>query len=71
LTSAQRETSKDLACVILVNWNGWRDTLECLESCARLSHVPLQIIVVDNGSTDDSVDRLLERFPELPLIEWS
>ena len=69
MTSVQRAPSEDLACVILVNWNGWRDTLQCLESCAKLAYPHLEIIVVDNGSTDDSVARLRERFPGLRLIE--
>jgi GT2 family glycosyltransferase len=55
-------------CTILVNWNGWRDTAECLESCRRLSHPMAAIIVVDNGSTDDSVRQLRRLFPEVLLI---
>ncbi|WP_224982632.1 glycosyltransferase family 2 protein [Geomonas agri] len=44
--------------VVVVNWNGWRDTLECLESLRALSYSPLSVIVCDNGSTDDSLHRL-------------
>lgn len=40
--------------VVLVNWNGWRDTVECLESLLR-SPVPLRIAVVDNASADGSL----------------
>jgi GT2 family glycosyltransferase len=56
------EGRADLAhvCVIVLNWNGWQDTIECLESLWRLSQSDIQIIVVDNGSTDDSCDRILE-----------
>lgn len=46
--------------IIVLNWNGWQDTVECLESLRRLSQPDVQIIVVDNGSTDDSCDRILE-----------
>lgn len=53
-------TSSVRFCIILLNWNGWRDTIECLESLRRLSQSDLQVIVVDNGSTDDSCDRILE-----------
>lgn len=59
----------DLVCIILVNWNGWRDTVACLESCAALRYAPRHVIVVDNGSTDGSVARLRERFPELHIID--
>lgn len=69
MTSIQQEPSEALVCVILVNWNGWQDTLACLDSCARLTYPHLEIVVVDNGSTDDSVDRLRKRFPDLRLIE--
>jgi GT2 family glycosyltransferase len=43
--------------VVIVNWNGWADTIECLESLLRQSMRP-RVIVIDNGSTDDSVARL-------------
>ncbi len=43
--------------VVLVNWNGWTDTLECLESLMR-STIPLKVVVVDNASTDGSLQRL-------------
>ncbi|MGI4876788.1 MAG: glycosyltransferase family 2 protein [Janthinobacterium lividum] len=45
--------------VVLVNWNGWSDTIECLETLLR-STIPLQIVVVDNASTDGSPDRIVE-----------
>ena len=45
-------------CIIIVNWNGWRDTLECLESVFRSSYPAYQVVVVDNGSTNDSVSAI-------------
>lgn len=47
-------TGKPVAIVIL-NWNGWRDTVECLDSLLRLSRVEFRIVVVDNDSSDGSV----------------
>lgn len=46
--------------VIILNWNGKEDTLECLESIQNMEQgtFNLEVIVVDNGSTDDSVDRI-------------
>lgn len=44
--------------IIVLNWNGWRDTIECLESLQRLTYPNYQVIVVDNGSTDGSVDKI-------------
>jgi len=45
-------------CIILVNWNGWRDTLECLESLLRLEYPDFRIVVCDNGSHDGSRDQI-------------
>jgi GT2 family glycosyltransferase len=44
--------------IILVNWNGHADTIECLESLLRLDHRNFSVVVVDNGSTDGSTDVL-------------
>jgi GT2 family glycosyltransferase len=44
--------------IIVLNWNGWQDTIECLESLQRLTYPNYQIIVVDNGSTDDSMEKI-------------
>jgi GT2 family glycosyltransferase len=56
-------------CCVIVNWNGWRDTADCLVSLRGQDYDNLQIIVVDNGSTDDSVERIRGAFPEVTLIE--
>ena len=42
--------------VVIVNYRGAADTIECLESLLR-SALPMKIVVVENGSGDDSVDR--------------
>jgi GT2 family glycosyltransferase len=44
--------------VIVLNWNGWKDTLECLASIKGSSSDSYTIIVVDNGSTDNSIERI-------------
>lgn len=46
-----------VVCVV-VNWNGWRDTLACLQTLACQTAQPLHVVVVDNGSTDASVERI-------------
>src|SRR3546814_6761555 len=43
--------------VILVNWRGADDTIECLETLLRCP-VPLRVIVCDNDSGDGSVDKI-------------
>lgn len=49
---------KPSVAVIILNWNGWRDTLECLDSLRAQIYPRFRMIVVDNGSSDDSVARL-------------
>jgi hypothetical protein len=41
--------------IIVLNWNGCRDTIECLESLFGIRYPSYDVIVVDNGSEDDSV----------------
>lgn len=45
-------------CTIVLNWNGWNDTQECLESLVAADLLADTIIVVDNGSTDNSVKQI-------------
>lgn len=44
--------------IILVNWNGWGDTIECLESLLLLNYQSFRIVVCDNGSNDESLREL-------------
>ena len=45
-----------LVSIIILNWNGWKNTLECLESLYDISYPNYRVILVDNGSTDRSVE---------------
>jgi GT2 family glycosyltransferase len=47
-----------LASVIVVNWNGIEYIAECIESVLEQTYRPLELIVVDNGSRDGSLDYL-------------
>jgi len=44
--------------LIILNWNGYNDTCECLDSLQRLTFEHLQIVVVDNASSDNSLDSI-------------
>lgn len=46
--------------VILVNWNGWADTIQCLESVLKATYPNYQVIVCDNGSEDGSLEYIRE-----------
>lgn len=47
-----------LVYVVIVNWNGWRHTIECLESVFRMDYPRFRVIVCDNGSEDGSLHRI-------------
>ena len=55
--------------IIILNWNGKEDTIECLESLKHITYSNYEILLVDNGSTDGSVECLRERYPGLEIIE--
>ena len=55
--------------IIILNWNAWRDTIACVESCLQLDYPDAHILLVDNGSTDGSENTLRNRFPELEFIQ--
>ncbi|GFP33386.1 rhamnosyltransferase [Candidatus Hakubella thermalkaliphila] len=44
--------------IIILNWNGWKDTIECLESLYQITYTNYDVIVVDNGSEDDSIEKI-------------
>ncbi len=44
--------------VVVLNWNGWRDTVECLGSLAAADPGPARVLVVDNGSVDESAAKI-------------
>lgn len=55
--------------IIVLNWNGLNDTLDCLESLEQLDYQNYKVVVVDNGSVDGSVPVIRERFPGVAIIE--
>lgn len=53
--------------VILVNWNSWHYTQECIKSLTKIVDIELKIIVCDNNSSDQSVQKLNELRDTLPI----
>ena len=60
---------EELVSIVILNWNGLKDTKECLESLKDIDYPNCEIIVVDNGSTDGSCEFLKANFPYVRLIE--
>jgi len=57
--------------ILILNWNGKRDTLQTLESVRGLQYEDFEVFVVDNGSTDGSPDTIAKEFPEVHLLPSS
>ena len=54
--------------IVVLNWNGADDTLACLDSLAALTYPNFSVIVVENGSTDGSLDKLRTYSNPYPLV---
>lgn len=68
MSETPRDPNSPVA-VIIVNWNGIADTLDVLRELDGIDGPPLRIIVVDNGSTDESVAILRREAPQIELVE--
>lgn len=55
--------------IVTLNWNGKKDTIECLESLKQVTYPNYEILLVDNGSTDGSAEFFREHCPEISIIE--
>lgn len=55
--------------VVLLNWCRWPDTIECLRSLKKSNYLNLHVLVVDNASSDDSVSRIGEIYPDVHIIQ--
>ena len=62
-------TSKPRVAIVIVIWNGMADTLECLGSFRVDTYPNREIIIVDNGSKDDSVAAIKAGFPEAVILQ--
>ena len=56
--------------IFVLNWNGRDITLDCLASLEKVTYSNANVIVIDNGSTDDSVASIKEKYPETDIIEF-
>ena len=48
--------------IVLVNWNGYTDTVECLESVLNLTYSNYHVHVIDNASDQQEGERLQKKF---------
>jgi GT2 family glycosyltransferase len=57
-----------LLSVVVVNWNSKDDLLACLASLEAQTHQDIEVIVIDNGSEDGSVEAARTRFPSYRIL---
>ena len=60
-----------LVSIVIVNWNGLKYLHECLSSLLNQTYRPIEIILVDNASTDGSVDFVREHIPSVRIFQNS
>ena len=61
--------SRPLVNIIIINWNSVKDTVSCLENVFSMEYPNFQVIVVDNGSIDNSVSVLQDFNNDIQLIK--
>ncbi len=57
-----------LVWIIIVNWNGKNDTLACLSSLRRVTYQPRHVVLIDNASSDGSVEAIRANYPEVEVL---
>ena len=54
---------------VVLNWCNYDDTVDCLDSLLNCEYKNLDILLVDNGSVDDSFERLNTSFPQIQFLQ--
>lgn len=54
--------------IVILNWNRADDTIACVSSLQRMTYSNYEVVLVDNASRGDSVERLRAAFPDTHLI---
>lgn len=66
---SQTQEDCPLVGVVVLNWNNAADTIACLQSIEDVDYSNLRVVVVDNGSSDDSVRRIQAEHPGIEIME--
>ena len=62
-------TQPPFVIIIILNWNGWKDTHACVESCRKLIWPRFRIVIVDNGSTDGSEEFFRRELADVEIVQ--
>ena len=61
-------SENNLVSILILSWNRAEDVLETLHQLSHLEYPAIEIIVVDNGSTDHTPEKVAESYPEVKVI---
>ena len=68
MAGQQFDGSPPLVYVVTLNWNRREDTLTCLHSLQQLAYPAYRLLVIDNGSSDGSVEAIRREFPAAEVL---
>ena len=57
-----------LIVAVVLNWNAAEETIECVRSLHGSTYNNIEVVIVDNASTDSSVEKIKEEFPQVKII---
>jgi GT2 family glycosyltransferase len=57
--------------IVILNWNGWPDIQHCVECSLKQDYPNTEVMVVDNGSTDGSLQKVEAHFPRIRVVRNS
>ena len=58
MNSFSEKKNSPLVYILILNWNGWADTIECLESVFKSAYANFKVVVCDNFSSDFSIESI-------------
>ncbi|MDN5848572.1 MAG: glycosyltransferase, partial [Nitrococcus sp.] len=58
MATSHPEPSAPRVTVAILNWNGWEDTIACVDSVLRSDYPNYHVVICDNASSDGSPERI-------------
>lgn len=58
-----------LVYIVIVNYNGYEDTIECIKSLEKIEYDNYKVIIIDNNSTNNSEKIMIQKLPQYNIIQ--